>query len=337
VEEWREKPGTCKLDVATENVMNAQQLIRWLRPLGALGALLLSCRADAAGEIRHLGIGGHPRVYKVEALGPEPAVGASRPIIIELHGVGADVRDPNASRFFPNFSTVVGMPPVLLVRPQGANRNWDTIPIDVADWRRLSGTDGVPVDDIGFLRAVLLDVAAKDGGDPNRAVLYGTSAGGYMTTRLTCEMADSFRAIGNLIATSLRYQLEACPKGKPIPYLLLMSKTDPVNPYGGFKRNGGNDLISAEDTVAHFARRNGCRAVREDAVPSIDNNDTSTATIVRHGECVGDAEVLFYRLDGAGHALPSRIRYDSDRDNKINRNLETAQELWKFFARHLGL
>ena len=315
--------------------MRSDTLLRWLRQAAVLGTLILPCRADAAGEIRRLDIGGHPRVYKIEAVGPAPANGALRPIIIELHGVGTDVRDANASRFFPNFSTVTGMPSVLLVRPQGANRTWDPIPGGVSDWRRLSGTDGVPVDDIAFLRAVLADVAANDGGDPKRAVLYGISAGGYMTGRLSCEMSDALRAIGNLIATARRDQLEACPQSKPLPYLLLMSKTDPVNPYAGLKRDGSGDLISAEETVAHFARRNGCRIATEETVPVTDANDRSTAVIVRHGECTGGAEVLFYRLDGAGHTLPSRIRYDSDRDNVVNRNIETAQELWSFFARHL--
>jgi polyhydroxybutyrate depolymerase len=299
------------------------------------GALVLASNADAAGQIRHLDIGGHPRVYKIETIGPRPANGALRPIIVELHGTGADVRESSASRFFPDFSTVAEMPSALLVRPQGANRVWDVIPGGIADWRRLSGSDGVPVDDIAFLRAVIAEVASKDAGDPKRAVLYGISVGGYMTGRLVCEMSDTFRAIGNLIATVRRDQLEACPEGKPIPYLLLMSKTDPINPFTGSKRDGGNDLIPAEETVAHFARRNGCQTFVEEAVAKT-NTDTSTVTIVRHGQCMNDAEVLFYRLDGAEHSLPSRIRYESDRERKINRDIETAQELWKFFARHLG-
>lgn len=309
-----------------------------LRQLCILAGLFaLPCVADAAGEVRRLDSGGHPRVYKIESLGPAPAVGSLRPIIVELHGLGTDVRDPNASRFFPSFSAVSDMPSAVLVRPQGANRTWDTIPGQTSDWRRLSGTDGIPVDDIGFLRAVIADVVAKDRGDPKRVVLYGISAGGYMTGRLACEMADELRAIANLIATARRDQLAACPQGKPMPYLLLMSKSDPVNPYGGLKRDGRSDLISADETVAHFARRNGCRSVRESPVASIDGNDTTSAILVRHSECVGTADVLFYRLDGAGHTLPSRIRHESDRDNKINRSIETAQVLWEFFSRQLGL
>ena len=316
--------------------MRLEALLRLVCPTVVAGAFMLASSADAAEQIRHLDIGGHPRVYKIETLGPTPANGALRPIIVELHSSGVDVREPGASRFFPNFSTVAEIPSALLVRPQGANRVWDVIPGGIADWRRLSGTDGVPVDDIAFLRAVIADVASKDAGDPKRAVLYGISVGGYMTGRLVCEMSDTFRAIGNLIATARRDQLEACPQGKPIPYLLLMSKTDPTDPYAGSKRDGRNDLISAEETVAHFARRNGCQTVVEEAVAKANTEDTSTAAIVRYGQCTSDAEVLFYRLDGAEHSLPSRIRYESDRDRKINRDIETAQELWKFFARHLG-
>ena len=178
---------------------------------------MLAGSAEAAEQIRHLDIGGHPRVFKIETLGPTPANGALRPIIVELHGSGVDVREPGASRFFPNFSTVTEMPSALLVRPQGANRVWDVIPGGIANWRRLSGTDGVPVDDIAFLRAVIATWRRKTPATRSGAVLYGISVGGYMTGRLVCEMSDTFRAIGNLIATVRRDQLEACPQGKPIP------------------------------------------------------------------------------------------------------------------------
>jgi poly(3-hydroxybutyrate) depolymerase len=86
-------------------------------------------------------------------------------------------------------------------------------------------------------------------------------------------------------------------------------------------------------TVASFVRRNGCQKTDEREVTRSDPNGGMMATVVRHSVCTAGAEVLFYRLDGSAHALPSRIRYESDRDIKINRDLETAQELWSFFKR----
>jgi polyhydroxybutyrate depolymerase len=284
-------------------------------------------------ELRRLDVAGHARVYTVEALGgPRHTL---RPIVVELHGTGTDVRENLKNRFFPNFTTVSNIDPVLIVRPQGANRVWDVLPAKFDDWRRLAGADGVQVDDIAFLRAVVADVAAKDGGDPMRTFLYGISVGGQMAARVACEMADEFRAVAAMIATALASQLEECASAKPIPFLLMASKTDPAVAYAGFRVDARYSRAGAEDTVTSFVRRNGCQQTGEREVAKSDPNDGMAATVVSHSECAAGAEVLFYRLDGSGHALPSRIRYASDRDIKINRDLETAQELWSFFKRFM--
>jgi poly(3-hydroxybutyrate) depolymerase len=156
-----------------------------------------------------------------------------------------------------------------------------------------------------------------------------------MAARVACEMADEIRAVAAMIATALVSQLEECATAKPIPFLLMASKTDPAIPYAGFKVDARYSRAGAEDTVANFVRRNSCQKTEEREVTRSDPNDGMTATVVRHSECTAGAEVLFYRLDGSAHALPSRIRYDSDREIKINRDLETAQELWSFFKRFM--
>jgi polyhydroxybutyrate depolymerase len=284
-------------------------------------------------DLRRLDIAGHSRVYTVEALGGPPR--GLRPILVELHGTGTDVRENVKNRFFPNFTTVSDIDPVIIVRPQGAARVWDVLPAKFEDWRRLSGTDGVQVDDIAFLRAVLADVIAKDGGDPKRVFLHGISVGGQMAVRVACEMADELRAVAAMIATALASQLEECVSAKPIPFLLMGSKTDPAIPYAGVRVDARYSRAGAEETVTSFVRRNGCRKNDEREIARSDPNDGMTATVVRHSECTAGAEVLFYRLDGSAHALPSRIRYESDRDIKINRDLEMAQELWSFFKQFM--
>jgi polyhydroxybutyrate depolymerase len=284
-------------------------------------------------ELRRLEIAGHSRVYTVEVPGG-PRHGL-RPILVELHGTGTDVRENLKNRFFPNFTTVSNIEPVIIVRPQGANRVWDVLPGKFDDWRRLSGTDGVQVDDIAFLRAIVADVVRKDGGDPRRVFLHGISVGGQMAARVACEMADELRAVAALLATALASQLEECASAKPIPFLLMASKTDPAIPYAGFKVDARYTRAGAEDTVASFVRRNGCQKTDEREIARSDPNGEMTATVIRHSGCTGGAEVLFYRLDGSAHALPSRIRYESDRNIKINRDLETAQELWSFFKRFM--
>jgi len=309
----------------------------WLQACAVFAAVLYQHPVPAYAaepELRGLNVKGHPRVYTVEALGG-PAAGRARPIIVELHGTGTDVRDHGKTRFLPNFTTVTNIDPVLIVRPQGTNRVWDLLPGNLDDWRRLSGTDGVPVDDIAFLRAVVADVVAKDGGDPKRVFLYGISAGGHMVARVACEMVGEFRALAALIASALVVQLEQCRSAAPVPYLLLVSKNDQVVWYDGLKAGPRDSRAGAEEIIANFVGRNGCRKREERAVPGADPKDGISATIIRHTDCSADAEVWFYRLEGSYHTLPSRVRYQSDGDDKINRDLEAAQELWSFFRSYM--
>jgi polyhydroxybutyrate depolymerase len=209
-----------------------------------LSALLAHAQSGKP-ELRRLDVAGHARVYTLEALGgPHRAL---RPILVELHGTGTDVRENLNNRFFPNFATVSNIEPILIVRPQGANRVWDVLPGKFDDWRRLAGTDGVQVDDIAFIRAVVADVVAKDGGDPKRVFLHGISVGGQMAARVACEMADELRAVAALLATALASQLEECTSAKPIPFLLMASKTDPAIPYAGLRVDARYSRAGAED------------------------------------------------------------------------------------------
>jgi polyhydroxybutyrate depolymerase len=298
-------------------------------------AMLMPVKAHPQGmALRHLKIAGHDRVYTIEAVGP-PKIETKPPIIIELHGLGHDVRRPLSSRFFPNFSAVTQMESAILVRPQGANRTWDHLPSGLDDWRRLSGADGVPVDDIAFLRRVIADVVQNDGGDPNNVFVYGISTGGYMTVKIACEMAGEVSAVANLIATARLDQFERCASSKPVPYLLMASKSDPINPYGGFDRGGGSSLLGAEETVRRMASRNGCQTTSQQDLPANTSDPQMTATILAHAGCTENAQVVFIRLDGSDHALPSGVRYASDRSVKINRELETSQVLWDFFKAHM--
>lgn len=95
-------------------------------------------------------------------------------------------------------------------------------------WRRLSGLDGESVDDIGFLRTLIAELVAHENGDGTRLYVVGVSAGGYMIPRIACELSDSVTAVADVIATALLAQLANCANARPVPFLLLVSTTDPV-------------------------------------------------------------------------------------------------------------
>jgi polyhydroxybutyrate depolymerase len=287
--------------------------------------------------IHRIDVGNQTRFYTLDRFHADRAQGRL-PIIIYLHGTGAHITDALPARYDIPFASVPDLEPALIVHPQGANRTWDAIPGQIDTWRRLSGLDGEPVDDVGFLRKLIADLIAHENGDGARVYVVGVSAGGYMIPRIACELSDSVTAVADVIATTLRAQLANCVNARPIPFLLLVSTTDPTIPYGGGRGNEETTAVtSAIETAAFFARHNGCTTRAEEPLPHLDPTLPSTVTLIRHSGCTRDADVLFYRVDGSGHSVPSRAPLEPrswEENGARNRDIDTAQVIWTFFHAH---
>lgn len=228
------------------------------------------------------------------------------------------------------------MEPALIVRPQGVDRRLDSKPGAIRTWTRLAGTNGQPVDDVGFLRALIDRLVADENGDPERVYVAGVSSGGYLVTRVACEMGDRVAAVADVIATTVATVLRSCNPAH-VPFALIASTTDDVNPYAGARGDELTRLASAPDTAAFFAFHNGCTARSETPLPHADADRDSTVSLVRYGGCADDAEVLFYRVDGSLHSVPSTAPIEAagwEASGRRNRDMETAQVLWTFFRAH---
>lgn len=290
----------------------------------------------SADPIYDLQVGTQTRSYSLNRYHADQAR-ARLPVVIFLHGTGYHITDTLPARYDIPFTALPDMEPALIVRPQGANRVWNIVPGRVDTWRPLSGLNGEQVDDIGFLRTLIAWLVDHANGDPARVYLAGVSIGGFMVTRVACELSDRVTAVAAVIATAVRSQLEHCDAARPIPYLLLASTTDPEVPYGGRQGDELTALASAPETVAFFAKHNGCKTRTEAPLPHLDPEVNSTASLVRFTDCTRDADVLFYRIDGSGHSVPSMAPPEpgswASRGAR-NRDLETAQAVWSFFREH---
>lgn len=184
-------------------------------------------------------------------------------------------------------------------------------PVAVGDW-----SDGrtwpwggrvSDVDDVGFIRALVADLAGRGIVDPKRVFVAGPSIGGMMTLRLLCEAPDLVAGAAVAIA-SLPVGYD-CPPGPPRPVLVLHGTADTiVPPEGG--RIGGDSLLIRErgavkplaETMALLAARNGCTGLREAVLPDTDPAD-GTVTVRRVYEgCAAPLEHLV--VQGGGHTWP---------------------------------
>lgn len=285
--------------------------------------------------LQHIQVGDLIRTYLLDRFHAEQSDGRL-PIVIYLHGLGTLITEGVPARFDIRFAAEPGMEPALLVRPQGVDRRWDSKPGRINTWARLAGTNGEPVDDIAFLRALIDHLVADENGDPARVYVAGVSSGGYLVARVACEMGDKVAAVADVIATAVRAEFQSC-NPHPVPFALIASTTDDTNPYSGQRGDELTRLASAPETAFFFARHNGCATRSETPLPHAEREWESTVSLIRFGGCTDDAEVLFYRVDGSGHSVPSTAPIEAtgwDASGRRNRDMDTAAVLWAFFREH---
>lgn len=120
------------------------------------------------------------------------------------------------------------------------------------------------IDDVGFVRAVVADVAARVRIDPARIFATGMSNGAMMSYRLACEAADLFRGIAAVAGTEA---VAHCSPARAVAILHIHAQNDTHVLYGGgagedaFRdRTKVMEFVSVPATVARWVARNQCRA-----------------------------------------------------------------------------
>lgn len=198
----------------------------------------------------------------------------------------------------------------LVVYLDGYRGNWNDARRESRFPARLAG-----IDDVAFTRAVIARLGETHSIDENRVYAIGYSNGGQMVMRLLHEDASPL-AGGAIVAATLPEpgsfllpQVASAPH--PVPVLLVHGTADPVVPYAGGRmrrwaqlvfRVGGSSL-SAPETAAYFARRNGIASLpttRADAASHPDGTRIERADWRETGR----PPVTFVTVHGGGHTVP---------------------------------
>jgi hypothetical protein len=91
------------------------------------------------------------------------------------------------------------------------------------------------IDDVGYLSS-LIDLFIRDfNGDPKRVYFSGSSNGGMMTYRLSCDIPEKIRAIAPFVSTISPGVAREFANAKPIPIIITSGTADSV-----IKWNGGH-------------------------------------------------------------------------------------------------
>lgn len=257
-------------------------------------------------------------------------------LVIALHGSGGD--GERFRRLTGNaFEALADEHGFLLAYPDGLGGQWNDCRAQAPYHPALSG-----IDEVAFLRAVV-QLAQDRLASPLAAVfVVGFSAGGHLAFRLALEAPADFTAFAAITA-HLPADLErACrPSGQPVSLFLVSGTEDPVNPWSGGQVRITADItfgtvLSAGQTAEYFRRL--ARLPDEPMlIRMVDSHpEDGTGVEIRRWQGESKRELVLMTVHGGGHALPNPAGYGSMEPlGRVSREVDGAEEIWKFFARHI--
>jgi len=271
----------------------------------------------AAGTYRfHFTHNGLRRDYLVHV--PAKAIGRSAPVVLALHGGGGDMDYQAQNYGLVEKSERAGF---ILVAPNGTSRFRSGI---LATWNAGACCGRAveqKVDDVGFLREVIVRVATQVSIDRGRVFATGMSNGGLMSYRLACEAPDMIRAIAPVAGTD---NTLACKPSRPVPVIHFHARDDSHVLF-----NGGHGPDSVVDTNFTSVPASIAKWVK------LNSADPKAQTVlsVPGARCQlhkGPAPVEVCITEAGGHSWPGS---QTRRANKNPSQAISANDrMWDFFS-----
>jgi polyhydroxybutyrate depolymerase len=182
------------------------------------------------------------------------------------------------------------------------------------------------VDDVGFVRALIEDLATVINVDPDRVYATGFSNGAIMVYRLACELSDQIAAIGPVSATQILNDEQACHPGRGVPVIHFHGTADRLNPYEGGTTSAGFEIVSVEHAIQFWAGNNDCPE---------QGQLTESGTIIHevHAPCSQNSTVELYKIMDGEHAWPGGEAV-SPQIGEPTMEISATALMWEFFTAH---
>ena len=238
---------------------------------------------DSAPVFNTLEHDGHTRTYTLHT--PANLEGnEKRPLVIVLHAASSSGKAMQAITDFDAEADANGF---FVAYPDSQEVIWD-------DYRSLSLKDIGPVDDVGFLQALITELAKDHPIDIRKVHLVGMANGGSFALRAACEASDTFASFTIVSAQMWDYQAEHCPEvGVVKPMLFVHGMADAIYDIEGKYFPDTPQLITPLNETINFWRdRYGC-AMPQDV--------TSETSLFEYGDCRGGG-LYVYSVPKAGGA-----------------------------------
>ena len=276
-----------------------------------LCALCLQAQNTLSGTIQHNGLTREYRLYVPASYNAaKPA-----PLILNLHGYTSNNLQ---QEFYGDFRPIADTAGFLLVHPNGTldnngSRYWNV------------GFFPSPIDDVGFLLALIDSLSSTYNINQNRIYSTGMSNGGFMSYKLACE-TNRFAAIASVTGSITTNNFALCAPTKPTPIMEIHGTADATVPY-----LGTTTFLAIDSVLNYWVKFNHC-----DTTPIVTNvpntNTTDGATAEHYLYANGDngVTVEHYKVIGGGHTWAGA----AFNIGVTCMDFSASKEIWRFFNQY---
>lgn len=250
-------------------------------------------REDQEFTLQHGGLTRHYRVHLPPGYSPDRPT----PLVLSFHGGGGNMDIAANDRFYGQISAADARG-YIAVFPNGYSR----LPGGkLATWNAgacCGAARDKDIDDVGFVRALLVRLKQQFNVDPSRVFANGMSNGGMISYRLACEMADSFTAIAAVAGTD---NTLSCTPSRPVSVLHIHAKDDErvlFNGGAGSQASQMTDFVSVPKNMAKWAAHNGCQPTPARVL------EVTGAYCEAYSGCRNGTQVKLCVTETGGHSWP---------------------------------
>ena len=190
-------------------------------------------------------------------------------LVLAFHGGGQTAA---LMQRISGFDALADREHFIVAYPEAFERSW-------ADGRNVTIAEKQGIDDVGFAKAVVADIAGTHTIDGSRVFATGLSNGGIFSHRLGCEAADTFAAIAPVIGAIATNPAASCRPSAPVAVVAVQGVADPSMPFDGGYVGGrpeGGSVLSSRATQELWRSLNGCAPTAESTpLPIVVQDGTS--------------------------------------------------------------
>jgi polyhydroxybutyrate depolymerase len=250
------------------------------------------------------------------------------PLIFAIHGGSGT---PEGMINIANFKPIADRDKVVLVYPAGIQKNWND--------GRPTTPNQLGINDVSFFNQICDYMITNYSVDGTKIYATGISNGGFMSSRLGCELSNRIAAIAVDAATIEATTIApSCNPGRPVSSIYIHGTADPLVPFTGGQMTAGGTaggtILSHFQAIDKWVTINGCNTTPTITdLPDIANDGTTIKRRVYSGGTNG-SEVVSYVVLNGGHTWPQGYQYLNEGIiGKTSQDMNACEVIWTFFKR----